>query len=152
MKFMKQLGLLVALISLSWSSAQVEVVWWDFLGGGDGIRMRSMIEEFNAAHPDIRIVGTTLEWGVPYYTRVQTAIPVGEGPDIMTYHTSRLPLAAPAGIFRPFTDEDLASVGLSRDDYFPNLIDAATINDEFLCVPLDIHSFTTTAKSWILSG
>jgi multiple sugar transport system substrate-binding protein len=140
MKFIKQLGLLVALISLSWSSAQVEVVWWDFLGGGDGIRMKAMIDEFNAAHPDILIVGTTLEWGVPYYTRVQTAIPVGEGPDIMTYHTSRLPLAAPAGIFRPFTDEDLASVGLSRDDYFPNLIEAASFNDEFLCVPLDIHS------------
>jgi multiple sugar transport system substrate-binding protein len=140
MKIIRQFGLLVALFSLSWVSAQVEVVWWDFLGGGDGIRMKAMIDEFNAAHPDIRIVGTTLEWGVPYYTRVQTAIPVGEGPDIMTYHTSRLPLAAPTGIFRPFTDDDLASVGLSKNDYFPNLVDAATINDEFLCVPLDIHS------------
>jgi multiple sugar transport system substrate-binding protein len=118
----------------------VEVVWWDFLGGGDGVRMKTMIEEFNAAHPDIQINATTLEWGVPYYTRVQTAVPVGEGPDIMTYHTSRLPLGAPSGIFRPFSDEELQSVGLSRDDYFPSVVEAATFDDEFLCAPLDIHS------------
>jgi multiple sugar transport system substrate-binding protein len=140
MRFLKDLAL-VAMLSMTASSlAQVEVVWWDFLGGGDGIRMKALIDQFNAEHPNIKISGTTLEWGVPYYTRVQTAVPVGEGPDIMTYHTSRMPLAVPSGIFRPFSDADLASVGLSRDAYFPAVVEAATFNGEFLCAPLDIHS------------
>jgi multiple sugar transport system substrate-binding protein len=141
MRLFKQLALVLALGLATHATAQVvEVVWWDFLGGGDGVRMKALIDEFNAEHPNIRINGTTLEWGVPYYTRVQTAIPVGEGPDIMTYHTSRMPLAIPSGIFRPFSDAELASVGLSRDDYFPAVVEAATSNGEFLCVPLDIHS------------
>lgn len=45
------------------AAAQTEVVWWDFLGGGDGVRMKSLIDRFNSENADIRINGTTLEWG-----------------------------------------------------------------------------------------
>jgi multiple sugar transport system substrate-binding protein len=151
MRFVKQLALLLTLSLGTSSLAQVEVVWWDFLGGGDGVRMKALIEQFNAEHPNIKITGTTLEWGVPYYTRVQTAVPVGEGPDIMTYHTSRMPLAVPSGIFRPFSDDELASVGLSRADYFPAVADAATFDGQFLCAPLDIHSHILYYNRDILS-
>ncbi|MFU8824637.1 MAG: ABC transporter substrate-binding protein, partial [Yoonia sp.] len=61
--------------------AQTEITWWDFLGGGDGVRMRAMIDQFNAEHPDINISPTTSEWGVPFYTRVRTSAAVGQGPD-----------------------------------------------------------------------
>ena len=44
-----------------------------------------------------QIQATTLEWGTPFYTKVQTSAAVGEGPDIMTYHLSRVPLARRAG-------------------------------------------------------
>ena len=30
--------------------AEETVVWWDFLGGGDGVRMKQLISDFNAAH------------------------------------------------------------------------------------------------------
>jgi multiple sugar transport system substrate-binding protein len=53
---MKVKGLLVlALAFLTLSYAQTEVVWWDFLGGGDGIRMKKLIDDFNASHDDIKI-------------------------------------------------------------------------------------------------
>ena len=76
------------------ASAQQKVVWWDFLGGGDGVRMKSLIADFNKEHPDIQIEATTLDWGVPFYTKVRTSAGVGEGPDVMTYHLSRVPLGA----------------------------------------------------------
>ena len=76
------------------ASAQQKVIWWDFLGGGDGVRMKKLIEDFNNEHKDkIEIQATTLDWGVPFYTKVQTSAAVGEGPDVMTYHASRIPLA-----------------------------------------------------------
>jgi multiple sugar transport system substrate-binding protein len=65
--------------------AQQKVIWWDFLGGGDGIRMKKLITDFNAEHAGkIEIEATTLDWGVPFYTKVQTSAAVGEGPDVMT--------------------------------------------------------------------
>ncbi len=119
---------------------KTHVVWWDFLSGGDGVRMKAMIAKFNAESPDIQIDATTLEWGTPFYTKVQTSAAVGQGPDVMTYHISRLPLGVSTGTLRPFTDRDLAAVGLGADDYFRTDWDAAHIDGRLYGVPLDIHS------------
>ncbi len=45
--------------------AQQNITRWDFLSGGDGVRMKALINRFNEEHPDIKISGTTLEWGFP---------------------------------------------------------------------------------------
>jgi multiple sugar transport system substrate-binding protein len=140
MQLKRLLGIGILFALLGTVAAQTEVVWWDFLSGGDGVRMKAMIDEFNATHDDIQINATTSEWGVPFYTKVQTAVAVGEQPDIMTYHVSRFPLAVPSGILRPFSDEELASVGLSRDDYFTNTLEAATVDGELYGVPFDIST------------
>ncbi len=120
--------------------AQTEVVWWDFLGGGDGVRMRSMIDAFNESHPDVQITPTTLEWGTPYYTKVQTSVATGQGPDVMTYHLSHYPQGVEQGGLSPITDEELASVGLSKDDYPASLVEAATYDGQMYGVPLDVHA------------
>ncbi len=84
--------------SAGMAAAQTQnVVWWDFLSGGDGVRMKALISDFNKEHPDIQIQATTLQWGVPFYTKVRTSAAVGEGPDVMTYHLSRIPIGARRG-------------------------------------------------------
>jgi multiple sugar transport system substrate-binding protein len=122
------------------AEAKTRVVWWDFLSGGDGVRMKALIQQFNAENPDIEIDGTTLEWGTPFYTKVQTSAAVGQGPDVMTYHLSRLPLGVSTGTLRPYTDAELQSVGLSESDYFPSDWKAAHVGGKLYAVPLDIHS------------
>ena len=75
------------------------IVWWDFLSGGDGVRMKAMLDEFNKEHEGkVHIDATTLEWGVPFYTKVQTSTAIGQGPDVMTYHESRMPLGISTGV------------------------------------------------------
>ena len=94
MKLSIKAALLAAVMFGTGAQAMETVVWWDFLGGGDGVRMKKLIEDFNAEHKDaIEIQATTLDWGVPFYSKVQTSAAVGEGPDMMTYHASRIPLA-----------------------------------------------------------
>lgn len=136
----KKLCGLVLFSLLSVALAQTEVIWWDFLAGGDGVRMRAMIDEFNQSHPDIQITPTTLEWGETYYTRVQTAAAVGQGPDIMTYHLSRYPLAVEQGVLRPFSEGELSSAGISRDTFPSGLVEAATFEEQLYGIPLDIHA------------
>ena len=98
--------------------AEETVVWWDFLGGGDGVRMKKLIEDFNAEHADkIEIQGTTLDWGTPFYAKVQTSTAIGEGPDIMTYHASRLPLGVSQGVLSEITDADMKTMGLAADSF-----------------------------------
>ena len=68
MKLIQRIALVsTALLSMGGAAvAQEKVVWWDFLGGGDGVRMKALIERFNAEHQGgTQIEATTLEWGVP---------------------------------------------------------------------------------------
>ena len=121
--------------------AKETVIWWDFLGGGDGIRMKKLIADFNAEHKDtIEIQGTTLDWGVPFYTKVQTSAAVGEGPDIMTYHASRIPLAIDQGTLTEITADDLKTIGLGEADFAPATWAAAHGADgKLYALPFDTH-------------
>jgi multiple sugar transport system substrate-binding protein len=42
----------LASLALTVSAARAEdtIVWWDFLSGGDGVRMKAMLDEFNKEH------------------------------------------------------------------------------------------------------
>jgi multiple sugar transport system substrate-binding protein len=121
--------------------AKETVVWWDFLGGGDGVRMKQLIGDFNKEMDGkIEIQPTTLEWGVPFYTKVQTSAAVGAGPDMMTYHLSRLPLGVSTGALSEITADDLASVDLKAGDYAEANFKAGQVDGKQYAVPFDIHS------------
>jgi multiple sugar transport system substrate-binding protein len=120
--------------------AQQVVEWWDFLGGGDGVRMKTIIDDFNTSHEGaISIEGTTLDWGVPFYTKVQTSVAVNEAPDIMTYHASRIPLAVQEGILEEITPADWAALGLGESDFPADIWKAVTIDGKQYAVPMDTH-------------
>ena len=129
-----------ALLGAGVAQSAETVMWWDFLGGGDGVRMKKLIEDFNAAHAgEIEIQATTLDWGVPFYTKVQTSAAVGEGPDIMTYHASRVPLAVSQGTLAEISAEDMATMGLSQDSFAPAPWEAVHVDGKQYAVPFDTH-------------
>lgn len=133
-------ALLSSALFVSAAQAQQVVEWWDFLGGGDGVRMKTLIDEFNAEHAGaIQINATTLDWGIPFYTKVQTSAAVGEGPDLMTYHASRIPLAVSQGTLAAITAEDLAAMGLAPESFAAATWDAVNVEGTTYAVPFDTH-------------
>ncbi|MFM2356442.1 MAG: hypothetical protein RLZZ528_2178 [Pseudomonadota bacterium] len=138
-KLLGSLALATALVAPAAWAAET-VVWWDFLGGGDGVRMKKLIEDFNAANAgSIEIQATTLDWGIPFYSKVQTSAAVGEGPDIMTYHASRIPLAVSQGTLKEISTDDMAAMGLSADSFAPATWDAVNVDGKQYAVPFDTH-------------
>jgi multiple sugar transport system substrate-binding protein len=138
----RRLALAAAAIALLGAGAQAKetVIWWDFLGGGDGVRMKQMIEEFNKAHAgEIEIQASTLDWGVPFYSKVQTASAVGEGPDVMTYHASRVPLAVSQNVLEEITAEDWTALGMGQDSFAPAIWESVNVDGKQYAVPLDTH-------------
>lgn len=139
---LKRLALVsTAMMALtSAAAAQQTVVWWDFLAGGDGVRMKALIEEFNKQNQgEIAIENTTLEWGTPFYTKLQTSSAIGEGPDIATYHLSRIPLAVDSGTLSEITDEDMSGAGISDADFTQAASDAGKVDGTRYAVPFDQH-------------
>jgi multiple sugar transport system substrate-binding protein len=131
---------LAAGLFASAAHAEETVVWWDFLSGGDGVRMKQLLSDFNAQHQGkIKIDATTLEWGTPFYAKVQTSAAVGEAPDMMTYHASRLPLAVKQGVVQEITADDWKTMGITKDDYAAATWDAVTVDGKQYAVPFDTH-------------
>lgn len=137
---LKVLATAALLVTSASVYAEETVQWWDFLSGGDGIRMKNIIDDFNTENAGkIKIEATTLEWGVPFYTKVQTSAAIGEGPDVMTYHTSRLPLAVSSNTVQEITADDMAAMGFTKDSFAQATWDAVNIDGKQYAVPMDTH-------------
>lgn len=142
MKIGTMLGIVAAagLLVNTAAHAAETVVWWDFFGGGDGVRMKKLIADFNTEHAGkIEIQATTLEWGIPFYSKIQTATAVGQGPDIMSYHASRLPLGVSQNVVREITADDMKAMGLSADSFAPATWDSVLVDGKQYALPFDTH-------------
>ncbi|HEY0789678.1 MAG TPA: extracellular solute-binding protein [Chthoniobacterales bacterium] len=128
-------------------AAPTKIVYWDFLGGGDGVRMKQIVDEFNKSQQEVQVAESTLTWGEPFYTKVHTSVVSGQTPDVMTYHFSHFPAGVKAKDLRPISTEELAQAGLKASDFQKSLIDTSLEiskkfgqTDQLFGVPLDIHS------------
>lgn len=141
-KILKTALLSTALMTVAVGGALAKdtIVWWDFLGGGDGVRMKALLDQFNKESADLEIQATTLEWGTPFYTKVQTSAAIGEGPDIMTYHESRIPLGVSTGSLSEITPDEIKAAGLDPANYADANWKAAQVDGKQYAIPLDIHS------------
>ncbi|AVR97068.1 extracellular solute-binding protein [Pseudoduganella armeniaca] len=134
------LGLLALTPLLPTRADEVQVVrMWTLLSGGDGARMRALVDEFNASQQAVRVESTTLKWGEPFYTKLITASVVGAGPDLATIHLSRLPNLAGGGVLRPIAPAELAAVGLAGADFLPRQWTKSQYAGRTYAVPLDQH-------------
>ncbi|WP_156885546.1 extracellular solute-binding protein [Massilia niastensis] len=136
---MRLAGALLATLLSTPALAQVEVRMWTLLSGGDGARMRDLVERFNASQRAVRVVSTTLKWGEPFYTKLITSSVVGAGPDLATVHLSRMVNLAGGGVLRPISPVELAMAGLNGEDFYPRQWRKSHYKGVTYAIPLDLH-------------
>jgi multiple sugar transport system substrate-binding protein len=147
MRSIKILALGLTLLGGSLALAQTKIVFWDFFGGGDGVRMKQIVDEYNAAQKEVFVERTTQPWGAPFYTKIHTAVVAGETPDIMTYHLSTMPRGLANKDIRAITSAELAAAGLKEADFQQNLVKSLkaiakeqTGSEALYAIPLDTHT------------
>ena len=131
---------LITFVVVFSSSAVAEVVtvdYWNLFGGGDAEFMDEIVAEFNAAHENIEVDVTRLEWE-EYYTKLKTATASGNGPDIAIAHVTRLKELANEGLVVSL-DKLGAEVDIDWSQYNPNILEGAKIEGMIYGVPLDTH-------------
>lgn len=65
--------------------------------------MDKIISDYNATDPDKQVQPIMLVWA-DYYTKLQTAVAAGKGPDIGISHASKLPELVDQGVVEPLND------------------------------------------------
>jgi multiple sugar transport system substrate-binding protein len=117
------------------------LTYWNLFGGGDGVRLVQMENDFTKSHPNIPLNAVTLAWGAPYYTKLAMAAVGGQPPDVAIMHLSRILGYAPAGLLMPYDLDQLAQYGITADKFLPEIWNNAHYNGKLYAIPLDTHPF-----------
>lgn len=135
------LALLNACGAVSGNPSGTQVTYWNLFGGGDGVRMVQMQNNFVHSHPNLGLEAITLQWGEPYYTKLAMASAGGRPPDVAISHMSRMSTYAQGGLLDPIDLDQLARHDIKVDDFLPSIWQKAQYNGKVYAVPLDTHPF-----------
>jgi len=127
----------------TYDGPNVALAYWNGFTGGDGPFMKKLVEEFNAAHQNIKVTMTTIRWQ-DYYQKVPAAVLSGKGPDVGIAHQDNLASLAARRSIQPL--DDLASeLKLDESDFIPAVWQGGIYQDKRYGLPLDVHSL---AQYW----
>jgi multiple sugar transport system substrate-binding protein len=127
----------LALFSASANAATVE--FWSPFTGPDGATIEAMIAEFNetrGAEVDASVNLLIVPWE-QYYTKLTVSLASGTAPDLAIAHSHRVAGFVGQGALAPFSDDDLAEVGIEAGDFVPALWDAGEIEGARYAIPID---------------
>jgi multiple sugar transport system substrate-binding protein len=124
--------------SEEYDGPDVTLAYWNGFTGGDGPFMEDLVDQFMEEHDNITIESNTIQWA-DFYQRVPAAVQAGQGPDVGVMHLDQLATHAARNIIVPV--DDLAEgIGLTEDDFTPEIWNAGIYNDQRYGIPLDVHS------------
>ncbi|MFG1927425.1 extracellular solute-binding protein [Cryptosporangium sp. NPDC048952] len=115
--------------------------FWDLFGGGDGVRMQSMLDTYRKANSNITLKGTTFNWGNPYYTKLSLATVGNKPPDVAVAHLTRAKSMVEGGLLQELEPDVLERAGLSADKFNKKVWDAGLVDGKAYVIPLDTHPF-----------
>jgi multiple sugar transport system substrate-binding protein len=121
----------------SYTGPNVALTFWNGFTGGDGPVMKSLVDKFNSANPNIKVTMNVYEWA-DYYQKVPAAVSTGNGPDLGIMHVDQVATNAARGVVLPL--DDLAkSLQLNEADFSPPVWQAGVYNAKRYAIPLDVH-------------
>jgi multiple sugar transport system substrate-binding protein len=117
------------------------VAYWNLFGGGDGIRMTAMEDQYRRATPGTPLQAVTLAWGNPYYTKLTLATVGGKPPNVAVSHLTRMKTLQAAGLLEELSPQDLARHGMSPELFNRRAWEAGLVDGRIYAIPLDTHPF-----------
>jgi multiple sugar transport system substrate-binding protein len=126
-----------------YTGPKVTLAYWNGFTGGDGPTMRKMVQDFNAAHRNIEVKMTTIQW-VDYYQKVPAAVQNGKGPDVGIAHQDSLAGLAARKTIQPL-DDIATELKMAESDFVSAIWKGGIWKDKRYGIPLDVHSL---AQYW----
>ena len=114
------------------------ITFWNIFTGPDGEVMSQMVNDFNTEYDGVYKVLTQTIPANDFYDKMNTAVPLGQGPDVAIMHLDRISRYAKLGLLNSFEDLGM-QLNLTKDDYIDVVWEAGIYNNERYGVPLDVH-------------
>lgn len=128
---------IVAGMFLGFAQAQVRLTYWQYEFATRVDAMNQLIEQFNAANPDIIVVQETFPYD-GYLTQVPTAVAAGAGPDVAQLFYGWVHAWSRAGYIEPLPEEYFPADEVAA--YFVPMVDAVKIDGQYYGLPTAVRS------------
>ena len=115
----------------------VEIEYWQYFFDARVAAMETLIENFEAANPDITVKMTTFPYA-DYRTKVAAAIPAGEGPDVVQLFYGWLDDYREAQLIQPLPTKTFPTDRIDAE-FFP-MVSAMKDGDEYWALPTAVRS------------
>ena len=119
------------------SAQAVEIEYWQYFFDARVAAMETLIENFEAANPDITVKMTHFPYA-DYRTKVAAAIPAGEGPDVVQLFYGWLNDSVAADLIQPLP-ADVFPPAKIEEEFFP-MVAAMREGDNYWALPTAVRS------------
>ena len=125
------------LASLGGAAQAVEIEYWQYFFDARVTAMETLIENFEAANPDITVKMTHFPYA-DYRTKVAAAIPAGEGPDVVQLFYGWLNDYVQADLIQPLPTDAFPPETIDAE-FFP-MVGAMKGEDGYWALPTAVRS------------
>lgn len=101
--------------------------------------MQKIADEFHASHPNITVKIQVTPFD-SYWTKLQTAVTAGTGPDVFWMNTANAKLYATNGAILDLSS-DIKKSGLNMNNYVDAIRQAYTVDGKVYAIPKDVNGF-----------
>ncbi|MEM9780336.1 MAG: extracellular solute-binding protein, partial [Pseudomonadota bacterium] len=122
---------------LGTSVQAVEIEYWQYFFEARVTAMDTLIENFEAANPDITVKMTHFPYA-DYRTKVAAAIPAGEGPDVVQLFYGWLNDYVQAQLIQPLPTDVFPPEKIEAE-FFP-MVSAMRRDDAYMALPTAVRS------------
>ena len=122
---------------LATSADAVEIEYWQYFFDARVAAMETLIENFEAANPDITVTMTHFPYA-DYRTKVAAAIPAGEGPDVVQLFYGWLNDYIAAQLIQPLPTDTFPAATVDAE-FFP-MVQAMKEGDQYWALPTAVRS------------
>jgi len=121
------------------SKASTTLNYMTGLGGGDGIAMQSLVNQFNKEHSNITVKMSIVQPWPTFYNKLLPQLTSGNAPDVFTTHIQEMSYFQTNNLFANL--DDLFGASLSTKDFSALPVKYIQSGGHINGMPLDIHGF-----------
>jgi multiple sugar transport system substrate-binding protein len=118
---------------------KTQVRFWNLFEGGEFPILQEMYAPFRRDHPELDLKPVTLSWGQPYYTKLAMSSTGGRSPEVAIAHLSRSKAFTDGNLLLPFDLDLLNELGITEQDFNPDLWKRGASGGKVYALPLDSH-------------
>ena len=115
----------------------VTITYWQYYFESKVKTVDALIKQFEARNPAIHVVQETFPYD-SYNQKVASAVPAGQGPDVVNLYYGWLPLYVGSGYLQPLPADAFSATQIERD-YVP-MVKAAKFDGKYWAVPTAVRT------------